>query len=370
MTPVMDSIIYWSIGKMTQFNRQHILPPQRQRFEVAMDLLKGCEWSCMGCMVDKELHATNDMVGPVTKLCDEFIDNGFFPFDFTVGATDLGSAQNRHQVCDDPALGALVRKFQTLSFTCAMLDKSDRYYEELAANALKLTKGETFIRFIVPVSDKYVGHTKLLTALGKRVRYIQSLLHGTLHEVTFIINVTKEFMERVPYNKLKGLYDIADYFPDDIMTDIVYNIPYGRMVDIGDNPEYTLHVPATSSLLAQYYEWLDGDIEEQQDPDLDGITGTHINIGVIGENYYVIPYLKDEFNIFTERFQVKEPTFDGVMEKIIEMKTPNPEKWLPQCHGCDQQGFCTEKGIHMVIEALNIKSCPVLPPTTGDILRV
>lgn len=336
--------------------KQHILPPQRQRLEIAMDVLKGCAYSCMGCMVDKELHASESLVPDVTLLADEFIDNGFFPFDFTVGATDLGTALNRDSVCNNVGLQMLVRKFQTLSFTCAMLDKKPEYYINLANNVRKLTNDECFVRFIVPISDKYADNLILMDNIRKRVEFMNELLVGMVHEVTFIINVTAEFMDRISHEQLAKIYNWPDF---NMMTDIVYNIPYGRASDISTNIKYREDVPHTSRALAAYYEWLDGDTEHLMDPDLDGITGTHVNIGVLGDNYYVIPYLKDEFNIFTERFRVKEPTFDSVMEKVIEMKDPDNFVKIPECDSCEHTGFCTEKGIHMIMEDLNIDRCPV-----------
>lgn len=324
--------------------------------EVALDVLKGCTYSCEGCMVDRDLYATADVVQDVSDMVNEFVDNGFFLFDITIGATDFGSASNIDEVCDNPVVGTLVRKFQTLSITCPMLEKSEEYYVRFADNLLKLTHGETFIRIVMPIGVNYMRNITLMSAIQRRINILQMLLEGALHEVTFILNVTEDLIRKYTYEELRGIYNWPEL---NMMTDMVLNIPHGRQHDIGTNPKYGGEVAAISRMMSDFYTWMDADDIVQQDPDLDGVTGTHINLGVIGNKIYMIPYLKDEFNIFSEGFAIEKPTYAAAMEKIMEIKDPSRRKLLDMCVECEESPFCTEKGIHKVMEELDITICPV-----------
>lgn len=336
----------------------HILPPQRQRFEIALDVLKGCTYSCSGCMVDRELYAAADVAKDVLQLTRDMESDGFFAFDLTIGATDFGSAQNVHQIANDPVIGELARRFQTLSITCPMLEKSPEYYERMAENLLSLTQGECFVRIVMPIGPNYMNNVTLMTALQTRLAYLNDLLSGKLHEITFILNMTEELIDKHSFEDVKSIYNWPDF---GIMTDMVLNIPHGRQFDIG--PKYGPVVQRVSRWMSEFYTWMDADRVVQQDPDLDGITGTHINIGVIGDKAYIIPYLKDEFNVFSKGFSVPKLTYSSVLDTIMRMKRSEDHEWtqipLDVCDTCEEAVFCREKGIHHIMDELNMTQCPV-----------
>lgn len=335
---------------------EYKFPNQRQRLEIALDVLKGCTYSCEGCMVDRDLYASQDIVGDVTTMVDGFIDHGHFPFDITIGATDFGSAVNVHEIAHDPRIGALVRKFQTLTVTCPMLDKTIEYYEQLAKNLLALSQGETFVRIVMPIGLNHMRNITLMSALRNRLDYLQELLGGTLHEITFILNVTDDLIQGKSFRDLVGIYDWPDM---GLVTDMVLNIPHGRQADIAVNPKYAKEISDLSRFMSRFYEWMDADNVIQQDPDFDGVTGTHINLGIISDKVYVVPYLKDEFNLFTPGMVVHSPTYETVMQQVSEIRDGNQSAPLDVCGGCSEAPYCIEKGIFTIIKELGMVTCPV-----------
>ena len=334
----------------------YIRPHQRQRLEIALDVLKGCTYSCEGCMVDRDLYATTDVVDGVNTMVDGFIAFGHYPFDITIGATDFGSAVNVDQIANDPKIGELVRKFQTLTVTCPMLEKSPEYYERLANNLLRLSHGETFIRIVMPIGLNYMGNITLMSALKTRLDYLQTMLSGKLHEITFVLNVTNELIRKNDFKSFVGIYEWPDM---DIVTDMVLNIPHGRQHDISTNPKYANEITDVSRFMSELYEWMDSDDVKQQDPDFDGFTGTHINLGIISDKIYVVPYLKDEFNLFSPGLVVDELTYESVMSKVSEIRDDDQSVPLSVCRTCPEAPYCIEKGIFTIIKELDMVTCPV-----------
>lgn len=332
------------------------VPHQRQRVELAMDLLKGCPYSCTGCMVEKEVHATTDVISNISKMMDGFAESGYYLFDITIGATDFGSAGNVEEIVNNEELSDLVRKFRILKVTCPMLDKSDEYYKRLAENLLKLSKNQNYISIVIPVGVGHMANITMMENIRRRVAYLQTLLDGKMDEIAFVLNITEELFDKYDFDKIVDTFDMPDI---GVFSDMIMNIPHGRRPDIATNPKYGKVIGGLSRKLSEFYEWMDSDVEMQQDSDLDGFTGTQINVHVIDDAVYIVPYLKDEFTIFSDGFKLRAPTFEAAMERVAEIRDPSNRKFLPECEGCPEIAYCTEKGIHKLIEELGMETCPV-----------
>jgi len=73
-------------------------PDASMDFNLALDVLYGCKWSCDGCHVSKEGQSDKELLGgddkKIISLVDDFVANGFNPKILILNATYIHGIQH------------------------------------------------------------------------------------------------------------------------------------------------------------------------------------------------------------------------------------------------------------------------------------
>lgn len=332
-----------------------MIVPHRQRLELAVDVLKGCDNVCAGCMVNLDTVGVLSDMGAILKLAQEFVGAGFSPYDFTIGATDILTATNTAEVMCDPNIKALIDLFDSFTLNAAFLDKRVESYETLANMVDACAPGKP-VRFLIPAAPGSFKNPKFGAGIAQRLGWVNRYLkEATLSEAGFVVNCTRETLSNNGFDNLIAGFGLE--FP--VRKDDILNIPYGRTgkTDLQTSESIKL----VSHEISKFYKTFDGSTERTSNPDICSYTGTHLNLTYSEGELYWVPFLKDECTFLHDNFKVPKPwSMQNVLQSRGDtMASSLDYVLLGECGECQHLSTCVEKGITVIMDTLSIKQCLV-----------
>lgn len=96
-------------------------------YELVLDILSGCRWSCRGCTIDRS--ARNPFSSDELERLENFMrkegENGARLGHLEIGPTDIFSCANLEAVFSDAAVRGLIKKFKYIFITSTLLSRED-----------------------------------------------------------------------------------------------------------------------------------------------------------------------------------------------------------------------------------------------------
>ena len=330
--------------------------PHAQRFELTLDLFKGCRHSCSGCMVDKVIGSSLNNLPEILSLVDELIVSGFVPYDVSIGPTDISSSANVLEVTGNVTLRDIIARFNAFTVNAAFLEKKDQPYIDLAAIIDDVAGPNKPVRILIPAAPAYFKSAKFGKHISNRLDIVAANLKvSKLEEAGFVINCTTETLyEGFESQLTQGLDLTFNVEKDDIL-----NISYGR----SNNKDILLSnkVLNVSREIFKFYQNLDSDEVRHTAPDLCYQTGLLLNLLYVGDRLYWMPFLKDETAFIDQAFEISKP---WTMANVLAARDRSISSSIDyvkdlKCSDCEMLGSCSGKGVTTLMSALSITECLV-----------
>ena len=147
-----------------------------QSFNLGLEVLKGCGYSCAGCTVAKNFapfDMSEEDTDNIISLLEDLKSKGFRLLELKLGPTDISSADNGFQVLMHPNFRKIAQYFKVLTINMAMLH--DRHLEELAEILDELMPGK-YINVGTPITMKNILNEKYVDMLKDRLGRFQRMM--------------------------------------------------------------------------------------------------------------------------------------------------------------------------------------------------
>lgn len=342
-----------------------------QAFNLTLEILKGCGFSCQDCAIDKTL--TSDFILPGDDSClldlvDEMEDRKFRLHEFTLGPTDIISSKTGIGILDRGLIKSLAKRYD--SMTCSLALLFDNSLVPFAQKVDKLMAGKKF-RLIVPATMKNLRNEKFVDMIRERIGTIKDNLHDTELKLVYLgINMTNATAEdfNLESNRLAQELDLG------VPKLVEYNFPHSRM-GLQD-------ILVRQKFLREFRLFTDG-MQQCNDTQYNRYLIPTISDSMEfayhrGELYYV-PVLMEKFPMFIEQFKIPRP-WDA--EKILTYKERLYYKYLieyanhPDCGECTYFDNCSRGDVNLIMDTLKVDTCLLnmknrwdLTPVTDPVRR-
>lgn len=190
--------------------------------ELTLDISDGCKFSCPGCMVEKDNPYNEKDIARLAEMVDTYVENGFLPFDITLGPTDVMISHNVDEILNNPKVTAIVSKFETLIINTTLMS-SDRTLLDKLANYVERVMSGKWLRLNVPFDLKKIDNERYVSRIRDNLEYLISKLTTVrFYKLFLIINYDSSVTYTRPGHTI----------PDDVM----------RLYDIGLYPDIHIDI--------------------------------------------------------------------------------------------------------------------------------
>lgn len=323
-----------------------------QAFNLTLEILKGCGFSCQDCAIDKTL--TSDFIHPgdddrLLALVDAMRDRGFRLHEFTLGPTDIISSKTGMGILDRSLIKALAARYDSLTVSLALL--FDTNLVPFAQKVDKLMAGKKF-RLIVPATLKNIRNEKFTNMLRERIGIIRDNLHETEFKLLYLgINLTNATAEdfHLETNRLAHELDLG------VPKLVEYNFPHSRLG--------LEEIMIRQKFLREFRLFTDG-MKECNDTQYNRYLIPTVSDSLEfayhkGELYYV-PVLMEKFPMFIDPFKFPRP-WDA--DELISFKEQMYYKHLevyadhPDCGECCFFDNCARGDTQLIMDTLRLDTC-------------
>ncbi|MNZ38863.1 hypothetical protein D3C78_563470 [compost metagenome] len=325
-----------------------------QTFNLGLEVLKGCGYSCAGCTVEKNFapfdmseEDTNDLLALLADLKSK----DFRLLELKLGPTDITSADNGFQVLRHPSFRKIAEQFKVLTINMAMLH--DRNLEEIAALVDEIMPGK-FVNVGTPLTLKNACNDKYIEILKDRLARFQGMLKKAEFSRLYVtVNVeagnlaqfTKEAFHKLrfmdfgsgiekviefPFVAARQGFDniiAAEQFKRDLTTFI--NFAKERV----DSLEFITIIPGNKEGYEYTYR---------------------------GGNLYSTIVLIENLTIYKDNFKLNKPwTADSLIADREEAYYGNLEKYSdhPECGDCCFLDSCSRCDVQRLMEEVGSDKC-------------
>lgn len=268
-------------------------------FNVSLEILQGCGYSCVDCAIDK--NATSDYITPgdderLVALAKGMKAEGYRLHELTIGPTDIISSKTGLGILDTPLVQELAEQYSSLTVSLALL--FDTGLVELAQRIDRLMPNKKF-RLVVPTTLKNASNPKFLAMIKQRIQVLQdNLKHARFKLVYLTINMVNASAEQFSFDSNQlvqdldlGMEKLVEYvFPHSRRNLKDLLVRQGFLRDFGSFTEQ-MHTCNNT----QYNRYLIPTVS-------DSVETTYHN----GELYYT-PVLMEKFPIFDPQFILPRP---------------------------------------------------------------
>lgn len=325
-----------------------------QTFNLNLEVLKGCGFSCTGCTIEKNLaplDISDEDVKDLLSLLEELKQNDFRMLELKIGPTDLTSADNGFAVLEHPAIRKIADYYRVITVNMAMLN--DNYLVEIAERLDVLAAGK-YVNLGIPITLKNACNEKWMGILRKRLVYFRSLLkQAKFTRVYVTVNVEEENLAQfndLSFSKLRDM-DLGEGFDKVIefpfvsarkdLDDIMAIEKFKRDLKVfADFTKTKVHTHEFVPLIPGYME---------------GYEYTYRT-----DSLYSTIVLVENLTIFKDAFKLKKP---WSAESIVADREESYLRILedysdhPQCGTCCYFDNCARCDVQRLMEVTHSKTC-------------
>lgn len=324
-------------------------------FNMSLEILAGCGFSCQDCAIDKTAIKLGQDVAPdLIRLAEIAMDlryRGFRLHELTIGPTDIISSASGMQMLEDPALLRLISCYSSVTVSLALL--LDQRLQDFGQLVNRVLRGKKF-RLIVPCTLKNARNEKFLAMIKERIGVIKAELTQVEFKTVYLsVNVVngsaRDFSAE--NNRLVQEIDLG------VPKLVEYVFPHGRkgLQDIRDIENFKRDL---SSFVKGMHDCVDTDINRFLIPTIsDSIEVTYRN-----GNLYYTPVIMEKFPIFDDAFVYPKPwsasaIVDNKLERYYESLMRFEDH--PLCGNCCFYDNCARGDNLLIMDHLRFSQCLV-----------
>ena len=328
--------------------------PETPAFNLTLEILQGCKYNCIGCMVDKDyepLIPFDQDTDKILEMVDRLKADGYRTREFTIGPTDVISSRSGAMIFEHRLIKGLAERFDSVVIPLALL--STEGLEELCAKVNVLMKGKSFT-LATPFHVKSAFNEKHHALLRRMVKFIQSRLTDVKFELLYLtVNMIGPAIERFDVAHNRQLRDLD--FGVRKLVEFVF--PHARK-----GFDNLIH---RSAFISDFHQFSDV-IQQCKDTDLnrhlikpadDSYEVTYRD----GKMYYT-PTLIEKFPIFSQQYELEEPWTVETLEIFKDnLYLDNLIKFAanPVCGSCCHLHRCAQGDVHAIMRSIESEDCLV-----------
>lgn len=328
-----------------------------------LELLRGCQFSCKGCFVDKYgADPMNDEWGTqllswVTSAQEE---GGYLPTVIFIGPTDFLSAGNTIDVLQDPRIRQVVGRFKRLSLQTTCLDISTA--PEIA-KVLREHYGHMELEVNFLMEPEHVLTEKYLRTIKENRDKLYEIIDWHIPVKSFCIMNVYEYENAKKDDIVKLLNDYKEMhlrIKDMFDTTIDFNFSMSRKHN-QDKPEEVKEAiirvtrmfdKSVNHDTSQFIRFSFGKLT-------DSLIEKHFNF--LNGKFYVSPLLYDRYAAFVPELQIPFVNFtvaeSEAFEERLQLEQYHGASQKDECGSCRYLGSCTDRNILKVMDIYSIKHC-------------
>jgi hypothetical protein len=328
-----------------------------------LELLRGCQFSCKGCFVDKYgADPMNDEWGAqlLSWVTSAEQQGSYLPTVIFIGPTDFLSANNTIEVLQDPRIRQVVSRFKRLSLQTTCLDITAA---PKIAEVLREHYGHMELEVNFLMEPEHVLTEKYLRTVKENRDSLYEIIDWHIPVKSFCIMNVYEY-ERVKKEDVSKL--LNDYkemhlrIKEMFDTTIDFNFSMSRKHNQNKSDEVKQAIIRVTKMFdksvnhdtSQFIRFSFGRLT-------DSLIEKHYNF--LNGKFYVSPLLYDRYAAFVPELQVPFIDYTVVESEAFEEKLQleqyqNANK-KDECGNCRYLGSCVDRNILKIMDIYNIKSC-------------
>lgn len=331
-------------------------------FNLNMELLKGCQFSCAGCHVNKEGTETftdQDYEHLKSVMQSFTTNNSYKPFIAFIAPTDFLTATNTVEVLSDPRVVEILRYFKRLSFQTTYLNLNSA---ERVAAALREHYGDMELEINILIEPEKIENDKYLQTLQKNQNAVHTIFNWPSPIRRFGIMNVFDYRS----TKVADLLSDYDYMHKKVShlfeTTIDFNFSMGRKDENLTSDEFKfaaeqvkdLFNNSVSETTGEYLRFSFGRLH-------DSLVEKQYNWK--GGDFYYSPLLYERYVSFISALKIPLIRYDAAEfeqfeHQVMISQYANVED-KTECGDCPFLGSCVDRGILHLMDIHNIKDCLV-----------
>lgn len=329
-------------------------PEEIMGCNLTLEVLRGCDYYCSDCTVDKgaeTLDISEEDTIDLLALIDDFDERFYKKLEFTVGPTDFISADNGLSSLEHPLIKGLNDRYISMVIPLVMLD--DRGLDKLAVKLEETMPGKNVV-INVPVTIKNMHNVKYRDMLDKRISYFNSMLKTVkLHHVNLNVNVMVGNAERFNAEEDEFLQGIQFC----VKTAVEYGFGHSRK---GLNNILTMEELKRD--IAIYSTAVHDMVDSKLNRFLVPRSYDAIELVFRNSKLYYLPIVFERFPLFIPEFEIPKPwTADKVADFKERVITENLVYFSENkvCSDCCFLPNCARGDVQTMMRMLNIDNCVI-----------
>lgn len=328
-----------------------------------LELLRGCQFSCKGCFVDK--YGSDPMTDErgaqlLSWVTSAQEDGGYLPTVIFIGPTDFLSSGNTIDVLRDPRIQQVVRRFKRLSLQTTCLDISTA--PEIAKVLREhYSHMELEVNFLM--EPEHVLTEKYLRTVKENRDSLYEIIDWHIPVKSFCIMNVYEYENAKKDDVIKLLNDYKEMhlrIKDMFDTTIDFNFSMSRKHNQNKSSEVKEAIIRVTKMFdksvnhdtSQFIRFSFGKLT-------DSLIEKHFNF--LNGKFYVSPLLYDRYVAFVPELQIPFVNFtvaeSEAFEEQLQLEQYQNAGQKDECGSCRYLGSCTDRNILKVMDIYSIKHC-------------
>jgi len=338
-----------------------------QTFNLGLEVLKGCGYSCSGCTVDKnfaEFDVPADDAKALLGLLEDLKQNDWRMLELKIGPTDITSSDNGFAVLRHPVIKQIASYYKVLTLNAAMLH--DRNLPELAALCDELMPGK-YVNIGTPFTLKNVANEKFMGMMKERLAYFQSLLKkASFTRLYATVNIEEENLSQFndeSFSRLRN-YDFGSGI------DKVIEFPFVNARQGFDN---ILHAERFKRDIKQFSDFVKTKINTHEFvPLIPGTKEGYEYTYRTGKLYSTI-VLVENLTLYKDKYELLKPwTGERLIDNREQAYINNLIKYSehPECGDCCFLDNCARCDVQHLMEETGSATCLIEMKNRWDLMIV
>ncbi|MDR3607743.1 MAG: hypothetical protein P4M08_10225 [Oligoflexia bacterium] len=313
-------------------------------FNLFIEVLNQCRWSCPGCHVDKKNSERGFLDGDARRLIalsEEFRGQGHALQRFFVGPTDFLTAENWDLIAESETFRELASLYSTLAVYSTLLGDD----EVLDRRLTQLNRIHPAIKLVIPIMPADVlQRPEYLRRLRRSVNRVKSGFG--IHDFQMVFNVLPR--EGEDFRK------VSETFMHEFGVKPEYNLSFARSADLKrDRAELVRQ-------LDHIYRQLDFHIDRDGSQD-ESVEDWFVKCAVYREGeLYSMPLLLDPFVNYHPAFRYSQDwSYAGLQkfesERILRAYAACDA--MEECGPCPYLGLCSHLGVLDLMSEMGERRC-------------
>lgn len=337
-------------------------------FEVS----SGCQMSCHGCNVDKNLSGlpNPETMNKLLTLFRDMKEWGLPFMEIELGPTDLIKARNRDEIFSHPDVRELTRMFRVTTLAASFIYPEEHEYVKLAQQAHAIAP-DNWVGLAMPLEMTHVFNDKYLARIQKNVDVFRNHLPNKLNETIFNVIFDERFLSNVG-----SKYSYEDLFArvhdlrvtNNTKVDFVFH--HGRSkIDSSWVAQDFLH--SLRELNRHYLLDLrkrNTSAEVRHMPFQLSCDGRGGEILYHEGELFFRPVVNERITILSEKMKFQGPwTLENYFSNLFARYNDNIHKAMTydDCQNCEHAAMCADRYIHDLMDVCNTKQCVSLLRSHG-----